>query len=55
MSSIRQDQDEEEGEMKTSHLISVKLSDIQLKWLPILEYEENRPGISSCEFPGEES
>ena len=55
MTIIRQDQEEEEKEITAPYLISVKLSDIQLKWLPILEYEENRPGISSCEFPGEES
>jgi hypothetical protein len=55
ISGIRQDQEEEEGDMKDSPLISVKLSDIQLKWLPILEYEENRPGISSGKLPRKES
>jgi hypothetical protein len=55
MSSIRQDKEEEKAEMKDSPLISVKLSDIQLKWLPILEYEENRPGISSGKLPRKES
>jgi hypothetical protein len=51
---IRQDQQEKEKQMKDSCLISVKLSEIQLKWLPIKEYEENRSGKSSRELPGEE-
>jgi hypothetical protein len=55
MNNIRQDHEEEEKRRITSYLISVKLSDIQLKWLPIQEYEKNRPNISSGELPGDES
>lgn len=36
-----QDQQEGKKQMTDSYLVSVKLSDIQLKWLPIQEYEKN--------------
>jgi hypothetical protein len=55
MGNTGQDRQEEGEQMKSSYLISVKLSDIQMKWLPIQEYEENQPGISSQELPGKES
>jgi hypothetical protein len=53
MKSIRQDQQEEKDKI-ASYLISVKLSDIQLKWLPIQGYEEKRPCIPLGELPGDE-
>lgn len=50
-SPIIRGQDRQDEERDPAGLITAKLIDIQLKWLPILEYEESKhektPGKSS--------